>query len=502
MTKAILSGMRLGIWMPVCQCSFCLENTMKNYAKLGELQLNIVLEQLEKLSIEGLGPTLGQLQLGLSTRGTLRSSTLAQTIQAAFESPELDLPEILESASLLGDFFPKVKAKACDDPTIITQSVSARRLLSIALKNDTSIDLSPFSDLNPIQIMDILKGRSANPEGLVILDLSGNQNLTEEAIKEILNTFPGLKTLRLLGTPQIPLDKKIQLFQGKTTQLLDSEQFALPFSAGKDNDVYAKPVPREKSLYGYMKPIIRQVLILSCAYDPPRFRDKDGRINMEAVLDKHEKNAHRWTCIPLEEVNLAPPLLMSALTQYLGFLLCQRATHDLGTIDPPVINLAKQVAMPSALDGTENSAQIYPMCEYFYKSPRDSWSLSKGGWWKHCAKIEPGEWTMVLLGDNHKGGQGDGAMDVRYAFVTADGPVQPQKSSDGNSSLSNLVVETIEGFLERQTFSATDRDLILRVWATATKPAKQKGDASVLCKVELESIIRALVYPEATDNSD
>jgi hypothetical protein len=60
---------------------------------------------LEELNIEGLGSALDKLQLEPSTRATLRSSTLAKTIQAAFESPESDLPDILESTSLLADFY-------------------------------------------------------------------------------------------------------------------------------------------------------------------------------------------------------------------------------------------------------------------------------------------------------------------------------------------------------------------------------------------------------------
>jgi hypothetical protein len=191
------------------------------------------------LSIEGLGLALDKLQLEPSARATLRSSTLTKTIQTAFESPESDLPNILESASLLGDFYATVKAMVYADPDIVTKSISARRLLSTALKDDTSIDLSPFSDLSSIQIMDILKERSAIPDGLDVLNLSGNRNLTEEALVEITSTFPGLKTLRLLGTPQIPLPKKIQLLQKTTTRLFDSEQFALPFVYTKDEDAFS-----------------------------------------------------------------------------------------------------------------------------------------------------------------------------------------------------------------------------------------------------------------------
>jgi hypothetical protein len=360
-----------------------------------------LLYALEELSIEGLGSTLDKLQLEPPARATLRSSTLVKTIQAAFESPESDLPDILESASLLGDFYATIKTMAYGDPAIVIKSVSARHLLSTALKNDASIDLTPFSELSSIQIMSILKERSTIPDGLDILNLSGNRNLTEEALKEIISTFPGLKALRLLGTPQIPLANKVRLLQGTTTQLFDSEQFALPFiNKEEQSGIYyraKKWVPREKPIYGYIKPIIRQVLIMNCA---SASRDKDGMIDIEAIVRKtNSMYSQSWFCIPLEEINLTPRLLISGVVQYVGYLLGQRPYHDIGMTDPVATNLSKQCSMPSFLEGTENSFQIYPICDYLYKTPRDSWSLSTdGGFWKHCSKITPGEWTLVLLG--------------------------------------------------------------------------------------------------------
>ncbi|PQE29823.1 hypothetical protein CJF32_00000476 [Rutstroemia sp. NJR-2017a WRK4] len=454
----------------------------------------------EELNIQGFGPALDKLQLEPSTRATLRSSTLIKTIQAAFESPESDLPGILESASLLGDFYATVKKMAYDDPAIVIKSASARRILSTALKNDTSIDLTPFSELSSMQIMDILKERSTIPDGLDILNLSGNRNLTEETLKEIISTFPGLKTLRLLGTPQIPLANKVQLLQGTTIQLFDSEQFALPFIIKKDDhalfDRMEKWVPRDKPLYGYIKPIIQQVLIMSCGFAT---RDEDGTINIKESL-KNGITGQAWSCIPLEEVNLTPPLLISGVVQYLHYLLyllARRAYHDLGTSNPVAINLSKQLAMPSFLDGSENSTQIHPICEYLYKTPRDSFSLStRGGWWKHRSKILPGEWTLVLLGT------GNNALNCSYAFVTAEESVQQQPSSDSNPRLPTLIIETFEGFLDRHSLSAEDKRSVLRVWATATELAINKGVVSLMDRPQLESMLRALMYPEVDPESE
>ncbi|PQE03141.1 hypothetical protein CJF30_00005628 [Rutstroemia sp. NJR-2017a BBW] len=142
--------------------------------------------------------------------------------------------------------------------------------------------------------------------------------------------------------------------------------------------------------------------------------------------------------------------------------------------------------MPSFLDSSENSTQIHPICEYLYKTPRDNFSLStSGGWWKHRSKIIPR----------------NNALGCSYAFVTAEESVQQQESSDTKSRLPNLVMETFEGFLDRLSLSAEDKRSVLRVWARTTELAVNKGVVSLMNRPQLESMLRALMYPEVDPES-
>jgi hypothetical protein len=95
---------------------------------------------------------------------------------------------------------------------------------------------------------------------------------------------------------------------------------------------------------------------------------------------------------------------------------------------------------------------------------------------------------------------GESALDCNYAFVTVEKSAQQPQSSDPTSRLPNLVIENFEGFLDRQSLSATDRESVLKIWTRSTKPGFRKGVASLLDRPQLESMLRALVYPEIATN--
>ncbi|KAF7960048.1 hypothetical protein EAE96_001648 [Botrytis aclada] len=169
---------------------------------------------------------------------SLRASSLVKVLNSAIASSLSELPQMLEKASLLSDFYPAAKSKLYADPTDVSNSASARRILSNVLRNENTIDLGPF-ELTSEQILEVLDEASQDSIDVISLNFSGNLNITESFLKEILIKYPRLETLYLLNTPQISLEKKIGLLRRTTIQLYDTELLALPFVDEGDTMTHA-----------------------------------------------------------------------------------------------------------------------------------------------------------------------------------------------------------------------------------------------------------------------
>lgn len=246
---------------------------------------------------------------------SLRASSLVKVLNSAIASSPSELPRILERASLLADFYPVAKSKLYADPTDVSNSASVRRIFSSIFRKENTIDLGPF-ELTTEQILEVLEEASKDSIGVISLNFSGNLKITESFLKEILIKFPRLETLYLLNTPQISLKKRIGLLRGTSIQLYDTELLALPFVKEDDGMMHGFNIfePRLVPLYGYIKPVINQMIIMSC-YDTKLVpRDTDGGLNIESMFNKgilSDAFGRDHVCIPFGEVNLKPSALIA-----------------------------------------------------------------------------------------------------------------------------------------------------------------------------------------------
>lgn len=160
---------------------------------------------------------------------------------------------------------------------------------------------------------------------------------------------------------------------------------------------------REIPLYGYIKPLVSQMIIMACSYTIGVQRDTDGGLHIESLfrdgmMEGYPSQDH--TCIPFGEANLSPSALIAGLAQYVHYIMNQQPRLDIGMFDPPAINIAKHLAVPRAFfEDNQNSLRVGTISEYFYRTPIDNWFLShRGGWWKKYSKTVPGEWTLAIIG--------------------------------------------------------------------------------------------------------
>ncbi|KAF7940391.1 uncharacterized protein EAE98_000518 [Botrytis deweyae] len=431
---------------------------------------------------------------------SLRASSLVKVLNSAIASSPSELPQILERASLLSDFYPTAKSKLYADPTDVSNSASARRILGSILRREDTIDLGPF-ELSTEQISEVLEEASKDPKDVISLSFSGNLNITESFLKEILIKFPRLETLYLLNTPQISLERKIGLLRGTTIQLYDTELLALPFVKKDDGMMHGfnKFEPRLIPLYGYIKPVINQMIIMACCDTNLVPRDTDGGLDIESMFDKGillDNSMRDHVCIPFGEVNLKPSALITGIAQYVHYVMNQQPYLDIGMMNPPALNIAKQLAMPHTFEDKENSFAVGTISDYFDRTPSDSWSLShRGGWWKKYSKIAPAEWTLVVIGETDSwDGPREECAKVRYAFVSAAPPTDTEDSTL-DSYVPKFIIRDFRGFLDSVIPDTSDQRQILEIWNRAVERNTPSSALKLSGRQEVESLMRALVYP-------
>ncbi|KAF7942648.1 uncharacterized protein EAE97_006102 [Botrytis byssoidea] len=410
------------------------------------------------------------------------------------------LVKILERASLLSDFYLAAKSKLYADPIDVSNSSSARRTLSSIFRKENIIDLGPF-ELTTEQILEVLEEASQDSIDVISLNFSGNLNITESFLKEIFIKFPRLETLYLLNTPQISLEKKIGLLRGTTIQLYDTELLALPFVKEDDgmrhgfNKFELRLIP----LYGYIKPVINQMIIMAYCDTKLAPRDTDGGLNIDSMFDKGillNNFGRDHVCIPFGGVNLKLSALIAGIAQYVHYVMKQQPYLDIAVMNAPASNIAKQLAMPHSFEDNENSFAVNTISDYLYRTPNDSWSLSHiGGWWKKYSKIVPGEWTLAVIGETASwDGPREECAKVRYAFVSAAPPTDTEDSTL-DSYVPKFIIRDFRGFLDSIIPDTSDQQQILEIWNRAVEPTTPSSALKLSGRQEVESLMRALVYP-------
>lgn len=275
------------------------------------------------------------------------------------EGTPSELPQIIETASLLPDFYPAAKSKLYVDPTIVSNFASARRLLSTILENESTIDLGAF-DLTIEQIFELLNERLNNPTDVIGLSFSGNPNITEEFLREILVEFPRLEFLYLLSTPQIPLSRKIELLRGTTVQLYDTELLALPlvdFRRHKVDTLNQSEAPA----HGHIKPVVSQLIMLTCSDTIEVQCRNAGGLCIESCFPNGVINSsfrspdHAF--ISFGKTNVPPSAFIAGIAQSIYYLMSTEPFICIEIAD--VLHVAKYLAMPHALsEDNENSLRV------------------------------------------------------------------------------------------------------------------------------------------------
>lgn len=213
--------------------------------------------------------------------------------------------------------------------------------------------------------------------------------------------------------------------------------------------------------------------MVECDYTSREKRDVDGGLVLEDLFEdgvmKEYPQDH--ACLLLEAANLPPLALIDGLVQYMHQLINQKSYLRIGMLNPPAINIAKQLAIPHAFFEDDMKAlQVSTISEYFYRTGSDSWT--QACWWKNISKILPGEWTLIMIGEIDKcDDTGQWKSKVRYAFVTT-APPNDNEDATSTSYVPKVVVKDFYGFLDSVVLDKSTRQQISNHWESAILRAR------------------------------
>lgn len=416
---------------------------------------------------------------------SLRASSLDKLLAEVCRGSVHDLIPIIEIAKLLPDFFPAIRRKFYAKPEIVSGSLAGCHLLGVALLGKSSIDLSRFQ-LSAMEVNEILRSADAESNAIQLLSLSGNRLLLEEDLKHTLAENPGIRTLHLLNTPQIPLERKLEIVKNANIlELLDSIMLAYPFAFP-----FIEDAPPELGFsFNYQKPPVRQILMFtewtngSTSEDETEYRAKSRNVNGGLHVDKllpvtghGVSNSHDiFSCsFSMEDVNRPEADFYAGLLQFIQNM--GTTTYTFSEPEEYFVRLSKEVGLTFAsasaarAPGTEN-LRVGTMSKSLYQSYFCNNTPPA------AETIRPGEWSLLLVCEWHSWEKS--RSKARYAFISCSSDSQDTGSSD-------IIIADLPSFLTQ--VESKDRDQVLAIWDQLS----QYGNEVRVCdREEVESYLRS-----------
>lgn len=424
------------------------------------------------------------------TSSTLRSTAMTILIDEALSSPVEELPKILESAKLLTDFWPVMRAKLYAEPEGVSRSPAAMKLLSFVIEHDSVVDLSPFQ-LPPEEIRQTLL--DSNLDNVKTLSLSGNGYIDENTLKDILTKHPALECLHLLNTPQLELKIKLDLARRfNLSEMLDTELLSLPFDE--------TPKIADPESYCYVQPLVVQMMVVKVdrmTREEPRLpRTSDGGLFIENITTTQNTSRAVSLPFPFSNTNTAPHRLLSGISKSIRFLALSSLV-----LREPITDLGRILALScaTALQFDEGPAyKAGALSETLYRriDSRQELFLLQRQASPRPKVIAPEEWSLLFIMEGFMRFYPNA---VRYAFISATS-VDGAGGSDETGPKTKIIRADFETFLHhtiKGERAEETRELILGGWKRALDnldPEDPEFRLEVCGMEEIESYLRSENY--------
>jgi len=326
---------------------------------------------------------------------SLRCLAFEKAIRLAAEQPQL--VELLVPIEVIPRFHSDLSEFLQAHPDLV-QRPGGLRLLGLAMRHNTILDLSSHPWVTGTQILDLIGENSL--EHITSIDLSNNATVDADSIRKILHACPGITELSVLCVEGLPLPSLLDSLQGSHVRtVLHSDLFRYPISRANAAAMSRHFRSATKSSHHIVK---------------------------QAIVFQNVGDSMSWGLgIPLSDAMLDPADVCEWLRQLLHVVAERRSFFFGGDLAIPLAqslsvsttNLWKIRPLPGTLREWFSSRLIAA------EDPREV----------RYDEVQPGEWTVLLLLKGQFGG-GTGRQPIfHYVFLT--------REQDGQ-----LVIADIEKF--------------------------------------------------------
>jgi hypothetical protein len=445
---------------------------------------------------------------------SLRESTLARLVDESLQSPDPDLSWIAE-AELLSDFFPAVKARIYNEPTLLASPV-AKVLLLKAIEHEQEVDLSPFQNLSMDDILSITSRLSKETKSL---SLSGN--VTAELLA-LLAEKPSICKIYVLDAPNLQLQSAVQVMaQRGSPWIYHAEMFRAPLESTRPN-CFGLPHEVEKRTPGDAADLLPnaserfpvvQIFWLTRGIEGNGevTRLDDGGVPWATIplnpdRDYFLSRGHAsMAAFPLRDGFLTISRMVTGLAK---FIQCLAESRELRIGMSQEVGVAVAAAKCFALAAsdlaeldTAKQVEVGPLPEKLFAMMRDMNCCDVRRPPPNVQPLRPGEWTIVIAHEPRKIRKSSedrpGEEKLRYAFITA----ASSKSKETPTGIEDtevgrvpgsLIIADMESFLERAvTIEGPPPQNLLNFWKQAT--GGLRGEFGVCGGDEIASILEVML---------
>ncbi len=395
---------------------------------------------------------------------SLKAMAMDKLIQNALTDSEFDISWLAELGALYEDFLPGLRNWLYQHSDGLELSSVNFRVMIKAFEDVPDSRLGIFQKFTLEDLLMIVSGLQEKKQ-LSTLNLSGSKSIDPASLRSILQITPGLHTLYLMGSLNLPLQSVLSVLEEahiNVPNLYHSELFKLflqhreAHTGSPGSKDFALKFPNGAST---KSPAIQILWVFTCASELDAYNLKgvmdwdlftsDTKAKRKCSdLSSYDSPGVNYGRFSLKHSLLSPARLVTGMSQFAEFSLNNKSwnRYDYKTY---LQALASSFAMaPSTVDGSEFQVgpvplmvDVNPHCpEVGRKShaPEDLFST-----------IKPGDWTLMVLHEHvyYKNfSLEDDPIDLpqkwRYAFVNT-----RQASTSGMSEDTDLVVADMSTFL-------------------------------------------------------